>query len=329
MYSVIQETAEHPALRSLAQAALTAQLKLLALFLPAVAVWRIGPSPGNGASPLATIAPEPDALAAYLDTLADDTARGKSEGGMFHRAVTAEEARRWPELRTREINDVYVHALAAGGEAAYFLVGLAKTPPPEGPPALLEQVRLCIDVLSASLAMYARMTSSERMIREMQRDVFIDPLTGVLNRAGWVHGLRSLEAIPMDEDIAIVILDLDMLKHINDTQGHGAGDLLLQKTAHTLNGALRSTDIVARLGGDEFAIALRNATPVGAELIAQRLNQQLSAVGIQVSIGLALRSDVQGSLTEAIAMADARMYSNKRTRATVEQLSIFVRGLGG
>lgn len=329
MSSAIQENAEHAEQQlSLVQAALNAQLGVLALFLPTVVIWRIGQHPAKGSPPLISIEPAPDTLADYLDTLGQDIARAISGSDVYHRPVTAEEVRRWPDLQKYEITALYILPLNAGDEADHFLLGLAKSDLPDGPPALFRQVRLCIHALNASLAMYVRLASSEMMMRAMRRDVFVDPLTNVMNRAGWEHSLSSLQATPDHEDIAILVLDLDMLKQVNDTQGHGAGDLLLKRTAQTLNSVLRSTDTVARLGGDEFAIALRHATPAAADLITQRLSEELSAIEIHVSIGVAFRSEANGSLAAAIAMADARMYANKRTRAIAEQLSIFARTLG-
>src|SRR5690606_12869273 len=124
-------------------------------------------------------------------------------------------------------------------DESYYLLGLSSVEMPASKLAKLAPVRLCIKALIASLAMYKKMARSEMIIQEMKRDVFIDPLTGVMNRAGWDNSLARLESAAANQVTAVIVLDMDLLKHVNDTQGHGAGDALLQKTAQTLSGVLR------------------------------------------------------------------------------------------
>src|SRR5690606_25054622 len=143
-----------------------------------------------------------------------------------------------------------------------------------------------------------------------------DPLTGILNRAGWVNQLAHIDeqASASDEDAAIVMLDLDFLKVVNDSHGHAAGDELLRLTAQTISSVLRNGDSVGRLGGDEFGVVVQHATPIAAEKLLERLQQALAAVDIKISIGMALKSET-GSLKNAMHQADQRMYTEKRKKS--------------
>ncbi|MEP6622254.1 MAG: GGDEF domain-containing protein, partial [bacterium] len=103
--------------------------------------------------------------------------------------------------------------------------------------------------------------------------VFTDPLTGCLNRRGFDHALgrevaRTARAAG---SCALLAVDLDHFKAINDTYGHMAGDIALQSVGKLLLGAARAGDVVARVGGEEFAILLADATDGGALLFATRL----------------------------------------------------------
>src|SRR5690606_15572573 len=121
----------------------------------------------------------------------------------------------------------------------------------------------------------------------------VDPLTGVLNRAGWISRLANIETqlAHSNEDAAIVMLDLDFLKIVNDSKGHAAGDELLRLTAQAISSVLRSTDSVGRLGGDEFGIVVQNATSAIAALLMDRLKKALEEKGVNVSAGIALKSE--------------------------------------
>jgi len=147
-----------------------------------------------------------------------------------------------------------------------------------------------------------------------------DLLTGLYNRRAW-------ERIVADESdryeryadpTVAMMMDLDHLKTVNDTQGHAAGDLYIQTAAKQLANSVKSGDFVARLGGDEFAVLLRNCTVPQAELIVERIYANFEQADVAGSLGWSPITVVQG-FPESIAKADAEMYAAKAKKR--EQLS--------
>ena len=158
-----------------------------------------------------------------------------------------------------------------------------------------------------------------RLIALSQRD----SLTGLLNRAGFDVRLREavLRAEAERSCLALLYLDVDHFKQVNDGQGHLVGDLLLQGFAGRLNKIVRATDTVARLGGDEFAILLESLdNPASAAHVARNLVEAMrepfllenQAVRISTSIGVALYAG-DGTMTprELVRRADEQLYQAK------------------
>ncbi|MEA2301756.1 MAG: hypothetical protein QOE44_2291 [Solirubrobacteraceae bacterium] len=151
-----------------------------------------------------------------------------------------------------------------------------------------------------------------------------DPLTGLQNRASFANQLESHADVVhrYGADGALLLLDLDHFKYINDTLGHHAGDQLIARVAHVLAGRLRMGDLLARLGGDEFAVLLPRADAAGAEKLAQDLLGALRAERITVprmrdrtitaSIGVASFEATETLSGEDILVrADLAMYDAK------------------
>jgi diguanylate cyclase (GGDEF)-like protein len=138
-----------------------------------------------------------------------------------------------------------------------------------------------------------------------------DALCGILNRRGFDRDLRHALAFAARyaTPVALVLIDLDDFKKVNDTAGHRAGDELLKAVAATLARNLRASDNLARIGGDEFAVLLWHATREDARLKAGRLVASLPA---PASVGVAALAG-----TDAAAVfeaADLDMYAGKRAR---------------
>jgi diguanylate cyclase (GGDEF)-like protein len=149
-----------------------------------------------------------------------------------------------------------------------------------------------------------------------------DPLTGLLNRRGFSAALQNQVAHVRRHGAAgaLLVLDLDGFKRVNDTHGHHAGDRLLVEVSEELRACLRETDVVARLGGDEFAAILPGETLDDASLVAARITQRLrerrlgpvgaELGGVTISIGVAAFDDDETG-QDILREADLAMYSAK------------------
>jgi diguanylate cyclase (GGDEF)-like protein len=139
-----------------------------------------------------------------------------------------------------------------------------------------------------------------------------DALTGLANRRSWDDQLeRALaHATRSHETVSVALCDVDLLKQVNDREGHAAGDALIREVARCLGDGARAADLLARIGGDEFALLLAGADRDAAAEVLDRLTSGLPA-GRSVSVGIA-EWDGRESAAELVARADARMYERKR-----------------
>ncbi len=302
----------------LASEALEAQLGILQIFLP-IAGWLVGKQDGDACAVLAArgalSAFSSEALGRVLENDWHDCAR---VGGFLFRTATDAEHDHLPKRVPADPRKGYLimaRLEESGGNSMGYVMGLAYEPMVAQLALCAQNLRLCVAAMALVVNLHAELDVAEQMVIEMQRDAFIDPLTGVFNRAGWINRLAHIDALASstDDDAAIVMLDLDFLKVVNDTRGHAAGDDLLRLTAQTISSVLRSTDSVGRLGGDEFGVVVQHATPAVAESLMGRLSQALAQRDIKISIGMALKSEA-GTLKKTMHLADERMYAEKRKK---------------
>jgi diguanylate cyclase (GGDEF)-like protein/PAS domain S-box-containing protein len=172
-----------------------------------------------------------------------------------------------------------------------------------------------------AVASLADVTDSASMRLELERRATYDELTGCHNRASILAELNSaLRAQSSRSGTAVVFVDLDEFKPVNDELGHAAGDELLSVVAHRLQGQTRDGDRVGRIGGDEFLIVCRRVSGRGealqiAERVAASVSGEISLDGRvvepQVSVGVAW-TDIAIAADALIARADAAMYESKR-----------------
>ena len=164
-------------------------------------------------------------------------------------------------------------------------------------------------------------TQRKRNEDKMMADALRDPLTSVLNRRGFEK--EGKELIRANEIGAVLYLDLNHFKSINDSFGHQAGDALLKAFGHRLEFCLRPEDILGRLGGDEFAIVLPGISVEDAKHVADRLVQTASEAYIiqgqeikcTASVGIALMPEHGEELWHLISVADQAMYEAKTDAA--------------
>jgi len=178
-----------------------------------------------------------------------------------------------------------------------------------------------------------RVESAEKVTAVMSQAAQHDCLTGLPNRALLADRLQQAIALAQrsGQRVALVFLDLDHFKQINDTLGHPAGDLLLQSTARRLQACVRQTDTVCRQGGDEFVLLLSEVREVEDALRTARkvINAMTKPhlvnghrILITVSVGLSFFPDDGTDAESLVQAADLAMYQVKRNGGNNFQLSI-------
>lgn len=164
-------------------------------------------------------------------------------------------------------------------------------------------------------------TESRRHAAWLRRLASEDPLTGLPNRRAFESALETAlggGGRRRDRPVAVLFIDLDGFKAINDTAGHDAGDLVLQEFARRLRERLRSEELVARIGGDEFAILVKDTVLPEVRIIGPVVCEQARAVGealgyvLDASVGAALGAPGAISPAELLERADQAMYVAKR-----------------
>ena len=172
-------------------------------------------------------------------------------------------------------------------------------------------------ILGARIAVSRRLTALERLADS-------DPATGCLNRRGFERALDSAltSALTSQRDVALLALDLDHFKRINDQFGHNIGDAVLSEVAATLADTVGTEGIVARLGGEEFSVLLPHADAESAGVIAERLLARLRAHelmavthGEPITMSVGIAAERVSSLRDSAALrarADEALYMAKR-----------------
>jgi diguanylate cyclase (GGDEF)-like protein len=186
-------------------------------------------------------------------------------------------------------------------------------------PEHVEVARIAAGLIGAALRADAAAAAAEARAAQAEADALFDPLTGVGNRRHWTRLLEAEESRARRHGApgAVIALDLDGMKELNDREGHAAGDAVLRETAEVLREVCRGHDAVARLGGDEFGVLAVGCGHRDAEILAVRIKRALNDHGIAASVGFAGRHPA-GGLLHAWRRADAKMYEAKRARHDVE-----------
>ena len=204
---------------------------------------------------------------------------------------------------------------------------LAKRPPEKPSKAAKAPARSMAMRLAAEVdALMAQLEVSRARILDLEARVEIDPLTEILNRRGFDRELkRSLAYVKRyGTSAALVYIDLDDFKPVNDRHGHAAGDAVLKAIATALVHHVRASDVVARLGGDEFVALLWNVSGPAAATKAAALEKAVlstpvrwgsSTLVVGASTGVALLGALD-TPEAVLARADEAMYARKNERRT-------------
>ncbi|MGW0505226.1 putative bifunctional diguanylate cyclase/phosphodiesterase [Micromonospora sp. NPDC003241] len=202
--------------------------------------------------------------------------------------------------------------------------------PRTAPPTDRERHALAAFAETLSAALHDAATHRELRVvtARSSYEAVHDPLTGLANRTAMLgQGDQTLRKLGHDHPVALLLLDIDQFKEVNDTLGHAAGDQLLRLTANRLGALTRAGDLLARLGGDEFALLLTSVPVLGdrtapmayalrqAREITERLAAPTEVAGVrmsvEVSVGVVVASAGTADLTELMRRADIAMYQAK------------------
>jgi diguanylate cyclase (GGDEF)-like protein/PAS domain S-box-containing protein len=191
-------------------------------------------------------------------------------------------------------------------------------------PMEVEHGEIKLDDQVLTLAFVRDISERKAYTEGLEHQALHDSLTGLANRTLFgEHVLRAIaSAKRTNEPRAVLVMDLDGFKQVNDTLGHDQGDALLKQVGERLVAALRETDTIARLGGDEFAILPGDATDLAAAAAIALKIQRTCAAGFKVngevvhvsaSIGIALYPEHGKTTAELLRRADVAMYVAKRS----------------
>ena len=218
---------------------------------------------------------------------------------------------RGPELTGRDLDLIRSWPLVLPhGE----LLGIV-TRTADAPSEADELIRVLLRTFVSLTAAEEEAIEVSRRAAEAEQEARSDALTGLPNRRAWDDALAAETArMARHQHPAIVlVIDVDGLKQVNDSQGHLAGDLLLRSAAAAMRAAVRDEDVVARIGGDEFAVLAVEADEPSRRILFDRLQAALHDAEVPASVGIAA-AEPGVALRETFEEADRQMYEAKRLR---------------
>ncbi len=219
-------------------------------------------------------------------------------------------------LTVRDEIDDRVHGLQVGADD--YL------PKPFSQRELEARIFAALRSKSTQAELVERNRQLESMLHHVESLAITDPLTGLFNRRRFADVLRREVAVTRryKNSLALLMIDLDHFKTINDRFGHDAGDAVLRAIAAALSSGLREVDLAARYGGEEFAIIMPHTTKPNAEIVAQRIAAQIGSlvhefqgekVSLTASLGIADVADLsEPSAENLVKAADVALYEAKR-----------------
>ena len=228
-----------------------------------------------------------------------------------------EEGQESHELRARGVRTLILMPLTTGGKT----IGLVELVALHQPRALSESQ---LNALEAMARLTATGLERVRLMEQLRSAADTDLVTGVHNHRYLQDRLRQEVArgARSHSPLAVLMMDLDKFKQVNDRHGHADGDRVLHNIGAAIMSQVRANDVVARYGGDEFVVVMPDTSAEQAQLVAQRVVHAIlerrhelsdgSQVTVGVSAGLAFYPDDGRTTAQLLATADAQMYSAKR-----------------
>ncbi|MFI4862344.1 MAG: diguanylate cyclase [Phycisphaerales bacterium JB063] len=187
--------------------------------------------------------------------------------------------------------------------------------------------RLQAQLTSTLAQLKSRNEQLQSLVLELETIAATDALTGIANRRALTESLerRHAQSVRDGNDMAVLMIDMDGFKALNDTAGHAAGDRILRLTARVLKANCRASDVAGRIGGDEFVVVLPSTEIDEARAVAERIREDFAAASISLcdtlgyegrvtmSVGMATRAiDPGATADQLLGLADKALYSAKQ-----------------
>ena len=191
----------------------------------------------------------------------------------------------------------------------------------------MENARLQVQLTSTLIQLKSRNQQLQSLVQELETIAATDSLTGIANRRSLTDALqqRHAAAVRDNRDLALLMIDMDGFKELNDSAGHAAGDRVLQLTAQVLKANCRASDVPGRIGGDEFVLVMPETALPEARAAAERIQsnfatafdqfcQEIKFTGrVSMSVGLATRAHCPSATADQLlGHADNALYSAKQ-----------------
>jgi diguanylate cyclase (GGDEF)-like protein len=170
-----------------------------------------------------------------------------------------------------------------------------------------------VDFCRTIAAQAALAVRNAQLYEDLRSQVDKDPLTGVLNHRAFYERLEQelARAVRSETHVAVLVVDLDDFKALNDTRGHVAGDRALRRVATAIRSTCRAVDIPGRLGGDEFAVILPDIEADLDALAGRLLDAIATQTGLHASVGVAVARDPADRAARTVARADSSLLEAK------------------
>ena len=234
--------------------------------------------------------------------------RGEYEAG---RQIVLSKRLPWPTHPSLLVLPLLIHDRALGT----LILGARRRH------AFSDAARPTLEVLASHLAVSL---SNARMVQKLETMATTDGLTGLFNKRAMLEAAEQkiAAAARFDRRLAVLVVDIDLFKKVNDTHGHDVGDVVIRGLGEILKRQKRTTDVVARFGGEEFVVLCEQTDEKGAMLLAERIREELAktafhtpkgALSVTCSVGVGTFPEAGPGWEGVFKAADEALYVSKRS----------------